>query len=388
MEVDDTMPLFNVVTCGTSLLTSRLDKDKRAIVFKHANKKKQDYAPEELQQIDALLSLQREKLLSADEQTARMFSAELNGLIGYYRERCESDCSTNGDLTCLICSDTYQGKQVAHILAEWGRNHDMNMTVQPIDDLSTACREEFQLGINNLVDWCQANLPGYRQSGYRVVFNLVGGFKALQGYMQTLGMFYADEIIYIFETSKELLSIPRLPLDLNANIKKILRDNLPLVRKLYSLHELHFTTKRTECHELPDLLLNVVGNDCEISAWGKLMFCNFKNELYCKSLLPPWSDRILYAKGLDNLVDKTLDPDKRVLLNEAIDKLCVYFHTDGRVNIASLNLRPLRAPLGPSTHEFNAWSTQNAWRCFCHYENKQGDEKSIVIDAIDVGLGH
>ena len=42
-------------------------------------------------------------------------------------------------------------------------------------------------------------MPGYRQSHYRVVFNLVGGFKSLQGYMNTLGMFYADEIIYIFE---------------------------------------------------------------------------------------------------------------------------------------------------------------------------------------------
>jgi hypothetical protein len=59
-----------------------------------------------------------------------------------------------------------------------------------------------------VIRWCQDTLPGYRESGYHIVFNLTGGFKSIQGWMQTLGMFYADEIVYIFETGKELLPGP------------------------------------------------------------------------------------------------------------------------------------------------------------------------------------
>ena len=93
-----------------------------------------------------------------------------------------------------------------------------------IDDLNTSSLEEFRLGIDELIKWCVGTLPGYRASGYKIVFNLVGGFKALHGYMQTLGMFYADETVYIFETSRELLSIPRMPVDLEASAKQAVRE--------------------------------------------------------------------------------------------------------------------------------------------------------------------
>ena len=81
-----------------------------------------------------------------------------------------------------------------------------------------------------------------------------------------------------------------------------------------------------------------------------------------------------------------LDPDKRVLLNRAIDNLSRYLDTEGRINLSSFNFRALEGdPKPPSTHEFNLWSTQNAWRGFCHYENGKG---SLVVDAIDKGIGH
>lgn len=351
------------------------------MIFALANKREEEYSREELEKLDPILERRREELLSADEGLARKLSAELNGLIGYYRDHGVLD-EAKKDVTYLICTDTYQGKKAASLLEDWGRNRGMNVNVCPIEDLNTASMSSFQLGMNNLVEWCEDTLPGCRQSGYRIIFNLVGGFKALQGYMQALGMFYADEIIYIFESSGEILSIPHLPVDLAESSKRVMEENLPLLRRLAN-HDL----KISECGALPASMLQIIGDDCTLSPWGTLMFRRFKNELYGTRLLPPWVSNVVYGKGLEAEVAK-LDRHMIVWVNDAIDKLCSYYAGGATKNLASLNLRALAGtPRPPSTHEFNLWSTQNAWRGFCHYEGGE-KEKTLVIDVIGVGLTH
>jgi hypothetical protein len=47
-----------------------------------------------------------------------------------------------------------------------------------------------------------------------VVFNLTGGFKSLNGYLQTVAMISADRCAFLFEGAPELMEIPRLPVRL------------------------------------------------------------------------------------------------------------------------------------------------------------------------------
>jgi CRISPR/Cas system-associated protein Csm6 len=63
-----------------------------------------------------------------------------------------------------------------------------------------------------------------------VVFNLTGGFKSVQGFLQAISSFYADETIYIFQFSSELLQIPRLPIKLDT--QGIIDENLTIFRRL------------------------------------------------------------------------------------------------------------------------------------------------------------
>lgn len=253
------------------------------------------------------------------------------------------------------------------------------MNVTPVEDLNTGSMESFQLGMNNLVKWCEDVLPGYRQSGYRVIFNLVGGFKVLQGYMQTLGMFYADETVYIFESSSEILSIPRLPVDFSENVKNVIRDHLQMIRCL-SYKDL----KAEDCKGIPESMLQFMGGKCGLSPWGTLMFSRFQPELYSEQVLPPMLDSIVISRKALSEAEK-LDPQWLVLFNRKIDDLCRYME-NGNANVNSLSFRPLASdPIPPSTHEFNLWSTQNGWRAFCHYED--GGRK-LVIDSIGPGLGH
>ena len=116
----------------------------------------------------------------------------------------------------LVATDTYQGEVAAKLVQEWlqGRGFS-SVQVFQLPGLSTRNQQAFATGVGALIKWTGETLPGYRESGSRVVFNLVGGFKSLQGYMNTLGMLYADEIIYIFEgTQSGLIRIPRLPVNL------------------------------------------------------------------------------------------------------------------------------------------------------------------------------
>lgn len=87
-------------------------------------------------------------------------------------------------------------------------------------NLRTSSDKDFSHGIRELINWCGC-LDSCRFQGYRVVFNLVGSFKALQGFMTAIGMFYADEMVYIFEgEGSHLFSIPKLPVKVDAECLK------------------------------------------------------------------------------------------------------------------------------------------------------------------------
>ena len=246
-----------------------------------------------------------------------------------------------------------------------------------IDDFNTVNVEEFRLGVNNLVQWCADTLPGFRQQGYRVIFNLVGGFKALQGYMQTLGMFYADETVYIFEPpSRELLRIPRIPADFNAQARQSVLDNFGKFRLMQKE-----TLDRSECEGIPETLLDIIDGKCSLSAWGRVIFEDVQHTAYSGKLLEPLSDRIEIGRKVHDLV-KFMMPDRIMRLNQAVDKLSRQI--DKGEFLKSCNFRQLvDNPRPPSSHEFNLWPDMGGWRGFCHWEGKK-----LIIDDIAMGIGH
>lgn len=378
------MRKLTVTTCGTSILTNRSEGDDNAFLRVNANKSESEYSPEERERLLAIADKKRALLLNErDEGKIRSLSAELNGFIGSYRR--DGDLTdAEGDMHYLICTDTFQGKLTADIIEEWGRARGFkNMNSQPIDDLNTQSMSSFQLGANNLVEWCGSVLPGHRERGEKILFNLVGGFKALQGYMQALGMFYADEIIYIFESGGEILSIPKLPFDLEQSAKQKIIDNLDTVRLL-----LWKSLKVDECKNLPESMLQIIGDECSLSEWGKLMFSQAADEIYGERLLPPSSKLVRISKNVEDQASKQTT-DKIIMINKAIDNLSRHMETGRKYNLRSFNIRSLQAGAikdkYPSTDEFNLWSNEQGWRGFCHFENGQ---REVVVDSIDIGINH
>src|SRR5439155_15246598 len=133
-----------------------------------------------------------------------------------------------GDMHYLIATDTALGKMAAETIKEFLRGLHIPTDVYSPVRLSSAEPQDFSKGIKDLMHWCERHIPDYRKAGYRVIFNLTGAFKSLQGYLNIVGMFYADQIVYIFETGS-LISIPRLPVRVDIEALREHRVELALM---------------------------------------------------------------------------------------------------------------------------------------------------------------
>jgi putative CRISPR-associated protein (TIGR02619 family) len=358
MDTDRTPTrLLIVSTCGTSLLTNGAPKELGTLLRKTANAKKENLTTETQSLIDNRISNRKAALGSATLDEARDLSAELNGLLGLYDE----DLSrAKGDHHIFLHTDTYQGEAVAETLAHWSRGKGLISETLRIDRLNAARIDDFHEGMANLANWCANTLPGYRSSGYRIVFNLIGGFKSLQGFMQTLGMFHADESIYLFEGERTLLRIPRLPIDLDESAKKLMRENITLFRKIS-----RSAVSASECAPIPETLLYRLGDECELSPWGRMLWDQFRAAAFEERLWPSPSPLIVYTDKFEKKAAALSEGKYRRYLNERLDDLAR--HLEGnlsqRANLNRLDLKPFRGnPCPPATHEIDAWAEGGAWR--------------------------
>lgn len=380
--------------CGTSLLTNKAipqessdqtefdhfvvlrDSDKMSSFIRKtanfdADTIKREY-PEEFLEFNKFIENRQARLLNNDTSLKEvcLMSAELNTLITYYDHVLPKN---TGDQHYLLCSDTYQGKATAEMVKAWLEKNHMIAEVKVCQDLNTNNLENFHIAMVELISWCHAILQPWRDnSKNKIIFNLTGGFKSVQGFLQTIGMFYADEILYIFQSSKELLRIPRLPITLDGNAKKIVEDNLPIFRLLAMNKQLPVS----QCTNIPETLLFPLDQNVILSTWGNLIWQQVKSDFYQKELLPPLNQKIVYSDEFAKNVKK-LPGDRLQEINRHLDDLSRHLEEKTH-NPNSLNFKQIQGkPLKNSTHEFYAWSDQDAKRVYGHFENTE-----FIIDQL------
>ncbi len=349
--------------CGTSLLTNTRDNDLRQILIKTANYQEKDFTPEEKEKIDEHIQQRRQQVLNSnDNNELKRLSAELNGIITYLEKDLHQEKKTPDFYYCVV-TDTYLGQQVGNIIVDWLKQQSFIAEVVDISDLATNNRDNFRLAMSELINWCHKNLTDYRKSGYKIIFNLTGGFKSVQGFLQAIGMFYADECVYIFQFSNELLQIPRLPISLD--IEGIVGNNLAVFRRL----GLNQPVSKAECVDIPETLLFFLDDDNQVSLseWGELVWFQAKSYYYQQELLPSLSEKLIYssefAKGVLSLAGDRLE-----LINYRCDQLSLCLDSLGSYNPNSLDFKKLKGkPWKDSTHECDAWSDQDAQRLYGHY---------------------
>ena len=262
---------FIVSTVGTSILTNSINRanadearDWGKILVGSANLKKDELEDEVQKVIEELAERAREKLQKNDDNTNRQASAELNGIYGIYDGRLPENSE---DQHYLICTDTAHGETTGELISEFLEGKGFSVSIVTPTGLSTKDTASFTEGTKELIKWLEDNvMPWRRDSGCRVIFNLVGGFKSLQGYMQTFGTFYADESVYIFERSSDLIRIPRLPIQIDTSMIQQHRVQFAMMAagEMYPIEELEGVPE-TLLEPVEDNGRTVVG----LSAWGK-----------------------------------------------------------------------------------------------------------------------
>jgi len=360
-----------ISSCGTSLLTNLADSNEaRSRINKNANKKNEtDLSPDDLAFIESLSKNIKEGFAHKTLDEIKKSSAELHALISYYHGNFSKATS---DHHILICTDTYLGKLTADLVKDWLRtqNH-YAVTIERRKDLQTENIDSFHVALSELVKWAEETLVGYKDQGYDIIFNLTGGFKSINGFLQTLAMFYADEVFYIFERSTTLLTLPRLPIKMDVSEAFI--QDLALFRRLAK------GLKISGKGKISDTFLMRIGEEYMLSYWGDLVWNRSKREIYERELYPPPSDIIRFS---DSFRQSTMSlPKNRINeLNDKMDDLAICI--ENGTNLKSLDLKPLKGnPKPPSTHEIDAWADQDAKRIFGHFEGKV-----FVLDRLDKAL--
>lgn len=390
-----------VSTCGTSLLTNGTTQAMRTLLLAHTNLSQAEFENLETsaqESIEAHIEARRAELLKANEEVARRMCAELNGLMAILRkeqEEADYQASHRGPTTTrhiLLATDTYAGFQTAQMVKAWLEHHvpEHQVELRQIRDLQTRDSACFASAMSEMARFAGSELSAYRKSGFFVSMNLTGGFKSVNGVLQSLGMLYADEVVYLFEgagnknkrTGSELIRIPRLPVVLDHG--SVFREHLASFRLMAECGQ---SIAAEALRAVPRSLLLEVDGECVLSVWGEALWQEFADEHYRTALLDsPLPESIKYGpkflKSLGNLRD-----DRLRTINKTIDQLARHYLSHGAYNPPSLDFKAFKGkPYEGSTHECDLWASNGGYRLFMHLEKTPRGEQVYVIDTMHTGL--
>lgn len=343
-----TKRLLLVSTCGTSLLTNGASTEDRVWLTTIANDVEVDAA-----RLTPIVNARREGLKASDEPTQRKMSAELNG-VGAVIDRYQPKQVFH----LLVHTDTALGKATTDLVQEALGNQTLLVSA---GGLRTNNLASFREALADLTKQLDALVQSYRAQGWFVVFNLTGGFKSLNGYLQTLAMISADRCVFLFEGAPELMEIPRLPVRL-AEIEE-LREHAMIFRRL----AVGYAVKVDAAKGAPDSLLMEVDGEVTTSVLGDVAWARHRATLFAEKLQSPLSNKVRVADAVQK-VFAGLEAAQKVQVNEAFDEFCAYVD-HGRTLPKSRTFKKLQGdPVPGSTHELYAWSDGSTGRLFGHHD--------------------
>jgi putative CRISPR-associated protein (TIGR02619 family) len=259
-----------ISTVGTSLLTNQIDREYEISDYirlrdtANCNSEEVNKYHEDVATIIQTLRERAEEKLNGDINDIREASAELNGIYGLYSREIDQGKS---DTHLLITTDTAQGLITAELIENFLKNKGLTSTstyYAPGFSLNESAT--FAEGIANLFTYIQEIITSFKKNQHTIHFNLVGSFKAIQGYFNTIGMFYANEIIYVFEGSDEIIRIPKLPVQVDRSIIE------PYKVQLLMMDVGDIPKSWEEAQKIPLDWVLVDGQDMTLSTWGKLLW--------------------------------------------------------------------------------------------------------------------
>jgi hypothetical protein len=188
----------------------------------------------------------------------------------------------------------------------------------------------------------------------------------MHGFLQAVAQFYADRVVYVFENTRQLMELPRLPLSWTASEEW--RAALAPLRRLYL----------TLLVEVQDL----AGGTPELTQWGRTVWplvMDGSQGLYGERVWePPTPKARLGSRFADSV--HGLPRDRCHMPNQQFDKLAQ--HLQLGLIPKGLDFDDIKGPpVKGSTHKFDAWHDGKAARVYGHWEGA-----TFVLDRFDEHL--
>ena len=336
MNKKDIQPTLTLMTCGTSLITNGIDSELRSIINRCANAVNwTDISSSDAATLKSHFKEKEKQFLASNEQEIRRLSAELNGLLAWQEENPVANSQLQNEYW-IIATDTILGKTTAKIIQEWLSLHGYRTQVLSESGLRTANLIEFRQALSALTKHIVESVTGYRDNGYQINFNLTGGFKGINGFLQALATVYANQTYYLFEGSTELLYIPQLPYRLDAT--QIITENLTAFRRLAN----GMSISQAQSSTIPDIWLFDIDSSTMLSEWGELIWLDTMPKLYQQQVLPSPSNLVIYSNSFLNTTRKA-DASLIEIINKRIDALAVFAENGYKQMLKSLDVKALQA---------------------------------------------
>lgn len=309
-----------ISTIGTSILTNQIDRDldpdwyNRLVETANYTLDEIEYN-DDVKHIIQKLEQQANDLLNNNDDLdqIREASAELNGIYGIYDNKVEQG---KDDIHLLITTDTAQGRASAKIIMSFLQDQGFTQVsiTEPPENFSVASSKRFLEGIAKIIPSLEEHIKPCKDNGYVIVFNLVGGFKAFQGYFNTIGMFYADEIVYIFEGSNEIIKIPKLPIKVDQDM--IAPHKVPLAM----MDQIGIPSYCKEAKSIPKDWIRECNQEIHLSLWGQLVWNQCKANFLSNELLN--FSNMVYEDSFKKDYEKIKNDQKqRIKLQEILAKV-------------------------------------------------------------------
>ncbi|RME00103.1 MAG: hypothetical protein D6812_10320, partial [Deltaproteobacteria bacterium] len=158
------------------------------------------------------------------QETPHTLSAEISGL---HALECRPD-----DRVFLLSTDTETGENAARLIEHLARHlFALNdpPEIERISGLRLEDVDEFQKkGLRSLVQTFDRLLDEAERQREEVTVGIFGGIKPIIPYVATYSMFRHVPLVYLFERTDRLISLPPLPLDFDwnalADLQAVLRE--------------------------------------------------------------------------------------------------------------------------------------------------------------------
>lgn len=346
-----------------------------APLLRITNKPEGALAPAEIALLDRAEALARQALTQTQGADRKELSAEINGILSLM----EKGVSPKGAPIervhhLLIATDTAVGRRAARCVEDFLAGLKEPVEAWQPTGLQTASLASFRASAANLAAEMLPVLQGYCASKYEIVFNLTGGFKGANAFLQTMSLVSGASSIYIFEGSRELMIVPALPVRLAAG--DIIASHEFLFRRIaYSRAVSEAETKQAG---VPEALLFSVDGQVMLSEYGMLAWKEAWLEMASARLLEPSHPEMQFSNKFRSQA-KQLPPHRLIEVNDALDCFAAWLDGKGDALLKSRKFSALKGnPVPPSTHELYAWSDGEAGRIFMHKA-----EGGWIIDAVD-----